>query len=187
MNNLKFYCPKCGKELIPFSSIYYYCESNACDYKLFEKDTIDISFKSVGIAKALSNLCPYPFTIDGINCSSMEAFIQSLKVKDEETQKDICTKNGPFCYSIRTVFDDWRINQKVYWKGKEIDRHSDDYMNLLRRAYKALYNQSPIFREAISKSKGYNLIHSIGCTDDRETLLTPDEYMNLLYELRDNK
>ena len=184
MNNLKLYCPKCGKELESFCDIYYQCPSKSCYYRLNEKNTIDISFKSIGLAKALSNLCPYPFIIDNIACSSMEAFIQSLKIKEPDIQKDICIKTGPFCYSIRTMFDDWRITQTVYWKGKEINRHSTEYMNLLRKAYQALYEQSPIYRYAIEKSKKYNIIHSIGCTDNTQTLLTPDEYMKLLDELR---
>lgn len=36
---------------------------------------------------ALSNFAPHPFTIDGIQCNSMEGFLQSLKFKDEEMQK----------------------------------------------------------------------------------------------------
>ena len=187
MNNLKRYCPKCGKELAQRLNSYYECISISCQYKLTTNDIIDISFKAKGISKALSNLCPYPFTIDGIQCTSMEAFIQSLKVKDKEVQKDICSKTAAFCYNIREMHEDWRIAQKVYWKGEEIDRHSNEYIELLKRAYNALYDQSPTFRYALTLSKGYTLTHSIGCTNSNETLLTPDEYIKLLNELRNEK
>lgn len=187
MNNSKRYCPKCGKELAQRLNSNYECISISCQYKLTTNDIIDISFKSKGLAKALSNLCPYPFTIDGIKCASMESFIQSLKVKDIEVQKDICSKTAAFCYNIREMHDDWRITQKVYWQGKEIDRHSTDYYRLLIRAYYALFEDSPTFRYALKLSKGYILTHSIGCTDSKETLLTPDEYIKLLNELRNEK
>ena len=185
MSNLILHCPKCGKELTKGTSTLYECNNLSCNYTLNEENTIDISFKSKGISKALSNLCPYPFTFDNVYCSSMESFIQSLKVNDSFVQKDVCSKTGPFCYSIRTLFDDWRITQKVFWQGKEIDRHSNSYITLLKNAYISLYNHSPIFCYAIKKVKkeGYKLQHSIGCTDSKETLLTPNEYINLLYYL----
>jgi len=184
MCDSKLYCPKCGKELAHRLNSWYECLNDSCHYRLTEENTIDISFKSKGLAKALSNLCNYPFFMDGIYCDSMESFIQSLKVADPTTQADVCSKTGPFCYSLRTMFEDWRPSQTIYWMGKEINRHSDEYMDLLKRAYKKLYTDSDVFRYAINKSKGHKLIHSIGCTDDTETLLTPDEYISLLNYLR---
>lgn len=184
MKNIMLYCPKCGKKLIKCTSAQYVCSNQECDYKLNEKNTIDIGYKSKGLAKSLSNLCPYPFIFDGIYCESMESFIQSLKIQDINVQKDMCCKTSVFCYGLREMHDDWRISQTVYWKGRKIDRHSDEYICLLRRAYKRLYEQSPTFRYALEKSKGYTLIHSIGCIDDTQTLLTPDEFVKLLNELR---
>lgn len=184
MHNFKFYCPKCGAPLTYGCRVLYQCSNPSCNYRLDDENTIDISFKSTGIAKALSNLCSYPFTFEAIHCSSMEAFIQSLKVKDPDVQRDICSKTGPFCYSIREIFDDWRITQTVHWKGIEIDRHSEEYTSLLRRAYVALLAQSPTFKYALLSSKGYRLSHSIGCIHKKETLLTPAEYINLLNHLR---
>jgi len=188
MKELKHYCPKCGKELIDKSShvkkfFLLICED--CTYCISNPNIIDISFKSKGLAKALSNLCPYPFEFDDVKCSSMEAFIQSLKVKYPDVQEEICSKTGPFCYNLREMFDDWRETGNVYWKGKEICRQSKKYIMLLTRAYEALWNQSLIFRYALIKVKenGYILDHSIGCDDPSETLLTPKEYMGLLDHL----
>lgn len=176
------YCPKCGKELISYGNSLYKCPNIGCNYTLIGENVIDISFKSKGIAKALSNLCPYPFKIDGTECASMESFIQALRVKNSFLQEDICKKAGPFCYSIRTMFDDWRITQKVYWKGIEYDRHSPKYIELMQKAYSNLYSFSPTFKYALNKAKAekYTLIHSVGCTDKNETLLTPQEYIDLL-------
>lgn len=185
MNKFVPYCPKCGKELTSYGNELYKCPNHSCNYTLTGDNVIDISFKSKGIAKALSNLCPYDFLINGVKCASMESFIQSLRIKDELLQKEICKKTGPFCYSIRTMFDDWRVTQKVYWKGIEYDRHSLEYTLLLRNAYKNLYTYSNTFKYALNKAKEekYTLIHSVGCTDKNETLLTPQEYIDLLHSV----
>lgn len=185
MKKTQLFCPHCGTELIAkedpiMKYVIYICEK--CKYSLTNPNIIDISFKAKGLAKALSNLCAYPFEFEGIKCSSMEAFIQSLKVKYIDVQEDVCSKTGPFCYNIREMFDDWRETQTVYWKGKEICRHSKEYIDLLIKAYKALVNQSPIYYYALKKAKdnGYILDHSIGCKDSSETLLTPKEFMDIL-------
>ena len=41
-------------------------------------------------ANVLSNLHPNAFEIDGIECASMEGFLQSLKQKDIQEQCEIC-------------------------------------------------------------------------------------------------
>jgi len=185
MSTLTLYCPTCGEELVKKHddiANYDLWKCKKCHYILTNPNTIDISFKSKGIAKALSNLCPYPFQFEGINCSCMEAFIQSLKVQDIAVQEDVCFKTGLFCYNIRYMFDDWRKTGTVYWKGKPINRQSKDYLMLITRAYEALLNQSPIFHYALSKVKenGYMLKHSIGCEEISETLLTPNEFTAIL-------
>lgn len=55
---------------------------------------MDISSGSSYPASSLSNFSPHPFIIDGVECSSMEGFLQSLKFKDENMQKEICKKVG---------------------------------------------------------------------------------------------
>ena len=40
---------------------------------------MDISSGSSYPASSLSNFSPHPFIIDGVECSSMEGFLQSLK------------------------------------------------------------------------------------------------------------
>lgn len=189
MNDFILYCPKCGKKLTDYYYGYlklYRCENPACDYKnKLTENTIDISYASNGISKALSNLCPYSFVIDSVRCASMESFLQSLKVKDIKLQIEICSLPGIFCNKIKDVYNDWKETQIVYWQGKEINRLSDEYSILIKRAYMDLYNQSVMFRYALSNSKDYNLIHSIGYNDKSETLLTQEEFISNLNFLRD--
>ena len=115
----------------------------------------------------------------------MEAFIQSLKVRDIEVQDDVCSKTALFCYNIRYMFDDWRKTGTVYWQEKAIKRQDKEYFLLLTKAYESLLKQSPLFYYALKKVKtnGYTLIHSIGCDDVDETLLTPNEFTAILDHL----
>ena len=39
---------------------------------------------------ALSNFAPHPFVIDGVECASMEGFLQSLKFSNPDIQKEVC-------------------------------------------------------------------------------------------------
>ena len=43
---------------------------------------------------ALSNFAPHPFTIDGVECASMEGFLQSLKYKEPDMQIEVCKLVG---------------------------------------------------------------------------------------------
>ena len=40
-------------------------------------------------SSALSNFAPHSFVFDGIECASMEGFLQSLKFQDPEMQKQM--------------------------------------------------------------------------------------------------
>ena len=45
-------------------------------------------------SSALSNFAPHQFIIDGVECNSMEEFLQSLKFKDVDMQKAVCLLVG---------------------------------------------------------------------------------------------
>lgn len=78
----------------------------------------------------------------------------------------------------------WRVLQKLYWRGKEIDRHSQEYQELLDRAYLAMFEQSTSFRNALKASGNATLTHTIGRKDSHETILTRQEFCSRLTKLR---
>jgi len=78
---------------------------------------------------------------------------------------------------------DWRVTQKLWWNGVAIDRHSPDYQELLDVAYEALY-QNDSFRRALEATGNAVLTHSIGRTNDHETVLTRREFCSRLMKLR---
>lgn len=49
-----------------------------------EWEALDIGSGKDYPSNALSNFAPHPFVIDGVECNSMEGFLQSLKFKEPE-------------------------------------------------------------------------------------------------------
>ena len=135
---------------------------------------------------ALSNFAPHPFKFDGVEIASMEGFLQSLKFKNPEMQKYVCTLVGKAA-KFKGKDKNWYREQKLYWQGQEFKRDSKEYQILLNRAYNALYQQNEGFRNALEASKPGILTHSIGKTKENETVLTQSEFCGRLMKLRMGK
>lgn len=132
---------------------------------------------------ALSNFVPHPFEIDGVACNSMEGFLQSLKFNSIEMQHHVCTLVGKAA-KFKGKKKKWYQKQELYWNGQTMKRDSDEYQNLLNRAYNELYKNSG-FRKALEATKGSVLTHSIGKSKQSETVLTSSEFCSRLMHLRD--
>lgn len=133
-------------------------------------------------ANSLSNFSPHPFVIDGVECNSMEGFLQSLKFKSVDMQKHVCTLVGREA-KFKGKPKKWWLTQTLWWQGKEIDRHSDEYQELLDRAFEALAKNSG-FRKALLASGNSALTHSMGKSDEHHTILTEREFCSRLSNLR---
>lgn len=145
---------------------------------------IDVKSNGKYPANVLSNFWGNAFKVDGVLCKSMEGFLQSLKYQDEMKQRQICSMKGGRAKHQGT--DLWKVSQQVYWRGKVIDRHSEEYQKLLRKAYHALFEQSTNFHNALMLTRGKRLYHSIGSNNPSDTILTRDEFCAILTEIRDN-
>ena len=66
------------------------------------------------------------------------------------------------------------------------DRQSEEYQKLIRRAYKAMFEQSERFRTALMQTRGMVLSHSSGEANPYKTILTPAELCGILTQLRNN-
>ena len=108
-------------------------------------------------ADVLSNLCSNRFRLDGIECQSMEGFLQSLKYEDSNRQRQICSMKGRNAKRQSTTT--WQTDQVVWWRGRAIDRQGTEYRDLLRRAYQAMFDQNDRFRAALMASRGRRLYH----------------------------
>ncbi len=146
---------------------------------------MDIGSGSGYPAASLSNFAPHPFIIDGIPCNSMEGFLQSLKFKNIDMQKYVCSLVGKSA-KYKGKDKKWWKTQTLYWQGKEYKRDSQEYQILLNRAYNALY-QNEGFRKALEASRPATLSHSIGKNDPSKTVLTQAEFVGRLMKLRMGK
>jgi hypothetical protein len=134
-------------------------------------------------ASALSNFAPHPFILDEVQINSAEGFLQSLKFKSPEMQAEVCTLVG-YAAKKRGRNKNWQQTQTLYWKGKEIKRESQEYQDLLDKAYTCLFKNEK-FKKALQASKGSVLTHSIGKSNAKETVLTRSEFCSRLTKLRD--
>jgi predicted NAD-dependent protein-ADP-ribosyltransferase YbiA (DUF1768 family) len=130
----------------------------------------------------LSNFTPHPFTIDGIECASMEGFLQSLKFSNPEVQKEVCRLTGKAA-KFKGKKKKWWKTQTLYWLGVEIPRHSKEYQELLDRAFAALAKNTS-FQKALLATGNAVLTHSIGKTNSNETVLTRAEFCSRLMKIR---
>lgn len=143
---------------------------------------MDIGSKHGYPASALSNFTAHPFEFDGVHCNSMEGFLQSIKYKDPLMQVNICALVGMKAKYAGKKKNWWRT-QKLYWKGIEIDRHSTEYDDLIRRAYDAMF-ENESFRSALKAAGDAVFTHSMGKNDPSKTVLTGREFVRQLNRLR---
>ena len=131
---------------------------------------------------ALSNFAPHPFTVDGVDCNSMEGFLQSLKFKDIEMQAYVCTLVGKKAKSKGSK-KNWKESQTLYWRGVAYKREDQEYQDLLDKAYNEIFKNEK-FKKALVASGNANFTHSIGKNKESDTVLTTKEFCSRLSRLR---
>ncbi|HGW1490568.1 TPA: hypothetical protein ACNPUU_002786 [Escherichia coli] len=132
----------------------------------------------------LSNFHPYHFLFRGVECGSMEGLLQSLKFPLPEKQMKVAKLVGLKAKRVGKK-KKWFIDHKLYWQGEPICRFSEEYKLLLLEAFTALFEQSEQFRTELLKTGTEQLIHSVGKQSEKFTVLTEDEFVSILSELRD--
>ena len=131
----------------------------------------------------LSNFAPHAFTIDGVECASMEGFLQSLKFSNPEMQKEVCKLVGRAA-KFKGKKKKWYRDQTLYWQGKSYKRDSDEYQELLDRAYDQL-SKNDGFRKALLATGNATFTHSMGKNKQSETVLTVQEFTSRLTKIRE--
>ncbi len=130
----------------------------------------------------LSNFAPHKFVVDGVECASMEGFLQSLKFSSPEMQAEVCKLVGKAA-KFKGKKKKWYRTQTLYWKGNAIKRDSDEYQALLDKAYNEI-SKNPGFQKALLATGNSTLTHSVGKRNKSETVLTAQEFISRLYALR---
>ena len=143
---------------------------------------MDIGSGSGWPSAALSNFAPHPFTIDGVECASMEGFLQSLKFKEPAMQAVVCKLVGKAA-KFKGKKKKWWRTQTLYWQGVEYKRDSKEYQELLTRAFAEL-GKNTSFQKALLATGTATLTHEIGKTKISETVLTRQEFCGRLMAIR---
>ena len=131
----------------------------------------------------LSNFFPHPFIFRGIEVASMEGFLQGMKFKSPEMQREVFKLVG-FAAKKKGAPKNWQQSQTLWYQGHPIPRRSQLYQDLLDEAYDAMYEQNAAFRKALEDTHDATLTHSIGRTKESETVLTIQEFISRLNKLR---
>lgn len=153
-------------------------------YNVKTMEIIEIHSKGEYPANVLSNFYPNDFIFDGVECRSMEGFLQSLKFKNIKKQKNICLLVGKDAKDKGNKKFLWKITGNLFWKGKKYKRESEEFYFLRLRSYRALF-ENKNFNEALKSTKGKILKHSIGKSNKRKTILTEEEFIDYLDILRE--
>ena len=143
---------------------------------------MDIGSGSGFPSATLSNFSPHPFIFDGVECNSMEGLLQSFKFSNPEMQKEVCKLVGKQA-KFKGKKKKWFRTQTLYWQGKEFKRDSEEYQELLDRAFDALATNEG-FKKALLATGNSTLTHSIGKTKQSETVLTRTEFCSRLTKIR---
>ena len=147
-----------------------------------ETNTFDIRSNGLYPSNVLSNLCSNRFVFDGMICGSMEGFLQSLKQKDLDKQRQICSMKGG--NARKKSVTSWQTDQILWWKGREINRQSDEFRLLIEDAYEDMFFQNERFRTALMQTRGMELTHTTGEENPYKTILTPSEFCGILEQIR---
>lgn len=134
-------------------------------------------------SNALSNFAPHPFVFDGVECNSFEGFLQSLKFKNFDMQKEVCKLVG-LKAKFKGKKKKWFTDQKLYWNEVTYDRDSKEYQDLLDRAFDALAENTSFQKALIASGKSV-LTHEIGKSKENETVLTKREFISRLNKIRE--
>lgn len=145
---------------------------------------MDIGSRSGFPAGTLSNFSPHPFVIDGVECASMEGFLQSLKFDKVHIQIEVCKLVGIAAKRRGQKRNKaWKRVQKLWWQGQEFDRSGEEFQKLLDRAFEALA-QNTSFEKALLATGQAVLTHSVGKNKESETVLTEREFCSRLTKIR---
>ena len=134
-------------------------------------------------SSSLSNFEPHTFIIDDITCASMEGFLQSLKFENPDMQAQVCTLVGKQA-KFKGKKKKWFRDQTLYWRGQAIKRDSNEYQNLLDRAFDALATNKK-FQKTLLDTHNATLTHAMGKKKITETVLTTQEFCSRLTKIRE--
>lgn len=112
----------------------------------------------------------------------MESLLQGLKFEGVETQNSVFQRVGVKA-KLRGKKRKWYLNQTLYWQGVPMKRDSAEYKAIVEEAFEAL-SQNKDFQKALLATDDKTLYHTMGKSDPTRTILTEEEFCELLTKIR---
>ena len=97
-------------------------------------------------------------------------------------QKEVCKLVGKAA-KFKGKKKKWWQDQTLYWQGVSYKRESQEYQDLLDRAYDEL-SKNESFQRALLATGNATLTHTIGKRKETETILTAREFCSRLTAIR---
>lgn len=111
-------------------------------------------------------------------------FFSGVKFKDIEMQNLVFNYSGLDSNHVKVCSGyDWKETGILYWQGKEVNRFSKEYDDLVDELYISAI-QNPLYRN-ILRTTDRNIIHSMGGKTKEETTFTRYEFEFELNCLKD--
>ena len=138
------------------------------------------------IAEKLGNFFATPFVIDGVKCGSAEGFIQALKFRDLEKQRQVAALVGKEA-KFKGKKAGKRIAREgtVFWCGLDFQFGSKEHLELIERGIRAKFEQSEECRKALLETGNAQLVHETGRAKSRFTSLPAREFIRIVSTIRD--
>ena len=163
------------------------CETEMKEVLSFNEESIaniDIAVAQSYPGKFVSNSADHAFVLDGVACTSMDSFLQSLKYRKVSEQVSVCNMNGESAMKIGRAKSAWRLFKKVYWNGKAYKLQSDEFHRLVDRAFEELYWQNSNYRQALLDLRGAKICYGIPEEQLKHAVLSEYEICKRLDMLR---
>lgn len=125
-----------------------------------------------------------PFKFHGYDVATVNSFLMAIRSSDIAEQKSLSMTPQQ---DIKTISKTVKISyapRTLYWNGKSFSRNSEEYKKLITRAYEAKFDADYEFRKAIRATKNQILTHTKGKDNTAETILTKQEFIDALNNLR---
>jgi predicted NAD-dependent protein-ADP-ribosyltransferase YbiA (DUF1768 family) len=147
---------------------------------------VNVYSKAKGLGAILSNFARTPFVLDGVECASMEGFIQGLKVEEPAKQRSICARHGARAKRAGTKVRNRKAwnSQTVWWQGHPVPYRSEAHFELIRRALEAKFDQDRTARDALIATGDAELIHDTGKPESPRTSLPAARLLAMLRAIR---
>jgi len=140
------------------------------------------------IEKKLSNLYPSPFTLDGVEYASVEAFRMYIKYPEWYANRESIRELSSL--KAKMSWDDSKFIRSFKYHWEEIEMWSEKHHALLKMALRAKLQQNPDILKDLLETGDKKIIHII--FDKDRTSLSPDsktipweKFAQLYTELRD--